>query len=94
MEGATWQEAENERINPAKQKAKELIKKYKLYLGGERYMDDLDALRCALIFCDEMLKEILENYGFKKRIEYWQQVKKELINLQKDWILNNYFVDS
>lgn len=69
-----------------KEKALELVSKFKLYLGtdavGEEYFtSDLDSKRCAYIAVDE----ILNNDGFTQfdihLTEFWKQVKEEIEKL-------------
>ena len=69
----------------AKEKAKELVDKFTLYLGtdvngDECYVDVIEAKQCALICVDS----ILSIYAVKCRIglsSYWQEVKQEINKL-------------
>jgi len=65
-----------------KEKAEELVKKFRLYLGtdavGEEYFtSDLDAKRCALIAVDEILSILFQHH----EIDYWKEVKQEIEKL-------------
>ena len=61
-----------------KEKAKELTDKYTMYQNGYGY--EYKVKQCALIAVDEILG-YLESDGFPLEIEYWQEVKKEIINI-------------
>lgn len=73
-----------------KEKARELVKKFTLYLGTdavgeEYYASELDAKRCALIAVDEiveifefMVASNLENHQFMAILNYWDEVKQEI----------------
>ena len=65
----------------AKEKAKELVRKY-WDLGG---IDVLEAKQCALIAVDEIIKEIdvffLHRYDATDRYFYWKEVKQEIEKL-------------
>ena len=58
----------------AKEKAKELVDRYKFYLGNEQE-NIKEAKDCALIAVDE----ILDKDGYNN--DYWQEVKQEIKNL-------------
>ena len=63
-----------------KEKAKELVDKFTLYLGtdvnGEEcYVDIIESKRCALICVDEI--NIVTNY----EVKYWKEVKQEINEL-------------
>ena len=64
----------------SKEKALELIEKYKAYTRREIF--DTHAKECALIAIDEILNVIDINYGFVNNgaYEYWEDVKKEIKN--------------
>jgi len=71
-------------ITPQK-KAKELVDKFRLYLGtdavGEEYFtSDLDAKRCALIAIDEIIKFGNEQ-GIREPMMYYYKVKEEIEKL-------------
>ena len=69
---------------PVKEKAEELIRKY--YTWGinkeGQTLSWLEAKQCALIAVDEILKELLndELFYFKTKVNYWQEVKQEILN--------------
>jgi hypothetical protein len=58
-----------------KEKAKELVEKYIPFCGME-----MTEIQCALIAVDEILN-YLKTDGFSIQINYWQEVKQEIINL-------------
>jgi hypothetical protein len=67
-----------------KEKATDIFLKYYEMLPNSIYSDDAtksEAIQCALI----VVEEILNNDGFTKfdiyLTEYWEEVKKELLNL-------------
>ena len=72
----------------AKEKAKELVDKFTLYLGtdvngDECYVDVLEAKQCALICIDEMLS-IYDAEGYDSEdygMFYLEEVKQELNKL-------------
>lgn len=71
----------------AKEKAKELVKKYACLNRGEIendwknrdiIFDSLD-IECALIAVDEILKAVESDWSFMEvRQEYWKEVKQEI----------------
>ena len=63
-----------------KEKAKELVDKYKFYLGNEQE-NIKEAKDCALIAVDEILDAIVGTYDFDTLNEYWQEVKQEIEKL-------------
>lgn len=60
----------------AKNKAKELVQKFRIHQPV--WEVEGDAKQFALIAVDEILKELYEwgEVWMKRRIEYWQEVKK------------------
>jgi hypothetical protein len=74
-------------MNTPKEKAKELVEKYWIYLrAGLLYDEEAkeDAKHCALIAVDEILDELSEmNYGLQylNRVAHWQEVKEEIEKL-------------
>ena len=67
----------------AKDKAKELIDKFTLYLGtdvsGEEcYVDILEAKQGALLCVDEIVKNTLQ---VPQVLDYWNEVKQEIEKL-------------
>jgi len=75
----------------AKEKAKELVDKFTLYLGtdvngDECYVDIIEAKRCALICVDEIL-EFAYDVEWEKReeavskLKFLKEVKKEINKL-------------
>jgi hypothetical protein len=70
-----------------KEKAKELVWKYLPILEGWKHKDSNQAKKCALILVDEILKSFgtLTNgnvfYTTFNAIEYYKEVKQEIINL-------------
>ena len=73
-----------------KEKAEELINKYKKYVDDGRhngfYSGEItfnNQKQCALIAVDEMLNNFLSNrtteYG-RERYHFWQEVKQEIEN--------------
>jgi len=63
----------------AKQKAKELIEKFK-YSGGQMKVWPLtaeEAKQCALICVEEIIKE-----GRIDKIQFWQNVKQEILDYE------------
>ena len=72
----------------AKDKAKELVQymlgEHDHYLNLNIEVDKLHSKKCALIFVDEMIKELTEEispsvHGF--RHQYWKEVKQEIEKL-------------
>ena len=59
----------------AKEKAKELVKEYSWN------SDKSDAKQCALICVDEIIESIRHIIGEKLRVEYYLEVKQEIIKL-------------
>ncbi len=67
-----------------KEKAKELLWKYLPILEGWKYKDSNTAKQCALIAVDEIIKVLYSlKFGnaLSDEIEYYEQVKQEIINL-------------
>lgn len=64
-----------------KEKAIELVDKYKFYLGNEQE-NIKEAKDCALIAVDEILDAIVGTYDFDTLNEYWQEVKQEIENYE------------
>jgi len=73
-----------------KEKAKELVEKFRFYLGNsndgeEFYVDDLDAKQCALICVDEILKSLNNIEGQHSTLyeeeDYFKEVKQEIEKL-------------
>ena len=66
-----------------KEKAKELVEKYDETLT---YIESKSkAKQCALIAVDELLDDDVYDMSeqpFEKRIEYWQEVKQELLKIK------------
>jgi len=67
-----------------KEKVKELVEKYTLYLGtdvngDECYVDIMEAKRCALICVDEIL-EALEHHTWQNKdwVRFYKEVKEEI----------------
>lgn len=80
----------------AKNKAIELVEKFKkqqvtvsgcndggnpCIITSEMYFNS--AKQCALICVDEIIKEFDYNSKHDRKFGYWQQVKKEIINLKQ-----------
>ena len=75
----------------AKEKAKELVDKFTLYLGtdvdgDECYVDIMEAKQCALICVDEMLEFAYDIEWEKKeeavsRLKFLKEVKQEINKL-------------
>jgi hypothetical protein len=75
-------------MNPAQQKAAELIEKFKEYAYANTRQDDYsfgrqlqyNAKQCAIIAVDEILEAIdwHDHETPNKEIDFWQEVKKEL----------------
>ncbi len=70
-----------------KQKAKELVEKLSLkfpMISPDHFVKQ-QAKQCALIFIDEIIKEIEAwNFGvidYTNRIKFWKKVKKEINKL-------------
>ena len=68
-----------------KEKAKELVDKFTLYLGtevngDECYVDIIEAKRCALICVDEMIGNYEEKYKYCKSKQFLEEVKQEINN--------------
>ena len=63
-----------------KEKAKELINKFKLSTSANTKINIYVAKQCALIAVDEMINYLNLN-GFSTQIDYWQEVKQEIINI-------------
>jgi hypothetical protein len=65
----------------AKEKAKELVDKFRI---GDRNMKS-KAKQCALICIDEILqtipKEVMSYKPFMMNTDYWQEVKEEINKL-------------
>ena len=64
-----------------KEKAKELVEKYAIWSWNEVYCDYEVAKQCALIAVDEIIR-IENHHKNNKWVEYWQEVKQELINYE------------
>lgn len=70
-----------------KEKAKELLDKYWIYLrAGLLYDDEAkdDAKQCALLAIDEVIQEICatsDKYFIIHRLAYWKEVKDEVEKL-------------
>ena len=69
-----------------KEKAKELVDKFTLYLGtevngDECYVDIIEAKRCALICVDEMIGNYEEKYKYCKSKQFLEEVKQEINKL-------------
>jgi hypothetical protein len=67
----------------AKEKAKDLFEKYyklvdKSRLNKHDNQPELNAKQCALIACEE----IINSKPIGNSLEYWQEVKQELLNLK------------
>ena len=79
-------------MTPPKEKAKELIDKMNnsehcgiKHFPNKKYcecveMNLFQAKQCALIAVDEMINYLNLN-GFSTQIDYWQEVKQEIINI-------------
>jgi len=71
----------------AKEKAKELFKKYYSYLKANLMNDEEaweDAKVCALIAVDEIINDIPDfmlSLGNRLNFKYWQKVKQEIEKL-------------
>lgn len=68
----------------AKEKAQELVDKYKVYSYGITEKNIIDcAKRCALICVDEILKEIerIDDGQTFIPYKYWQEIKQEIEKL-------------
>jgi len=65
-----------------KEKAKELVDKFKYGLWEERVINitQEDAAHCALIAVDE-IEKALTNYDMDLEFRFWEQVKTEIENL-------------
>jgi hypothetical protein len=66
-----------------KEKAIELVAKYKTLLTNNGYYNDtMTAKCCALLNVDEILIIMNEEYFIEsEKIKYWQEVKQEIENL-------------
>lgn len=73
-----------------KEKAKELLDKYRTHIriadacSCLNSIDEIDiAKKCALIVVDEVLKSVLSGYDYDQDSEepFWQEVKTEINNL-------------
>jgi hypothetical protein len=70
-----------------KEKAAELVNRYAIYLRANLMYDEdaeEDAKQCALIAVDEILEDNVDDMSeefFDIRIEYWQEVKREIEKL-------------
>jgi hypothetical protein len=70
-----------------KEKAEELIEKYKQYsqleIGYQGITSRIQsAKKCALIAVDECIKAVESDWSFMEiRMEYWQKVKQEIEKL-------------
>lgn len=69
----------------AQEKADELIDKMYRKIQGEFCQKDyLSARQCAVILIDEIIAELCQyDFGDEytvKRIDYWQEVKNEILN--------------
>ena len=74
----------------SRDKAKELVNKF---IEHTQEWDELDgyvndiykAKQCALIAVDEVIENLVElsngEFTFIHNVEYWQEVKKEILNL-------------
>ena len=73
-------------MNP-KEKAKELVDKFKLSTGANTKINIYVAKQCALIAVDEIddiyqkLTPKDDPYCFLLELEYWQEVKKQIQKL-------------
>lgn len=71
----------------SKQKAIELVNKFKLPIGKNYQLDDAFAKKCALISCDEsidalcMLGQAIIHNERVEAIEYFQLLKEEIEKL-------------
>lgn len=71
-------------MNTPKEKAKELVDKYWIYLrAGLLYDEEAkeDAKHCALIAVDEILKVASFYNDTQGEVTYWQEVKEEIEKL-------------
>ena len=69
-----------------KEKAKELVDRYWIYLrAGLMYDDEAkeDAKQCALIAVDEHFKGMSLTFGCinDRSLKFWKEVKKEIVKL-------------
>lgn len=67
----------------AKEKAEELLHKM-FNTGSALYADRIGAKQCALIAVDEILDDDVYDMSeelFENRINYWEQVKQEILSL-------------
>lgn len=66
-------------MKPEKEKAEELVEKFRLnvldYEGCS--INEHKAKQCALIAVDEILNILFQHY----KIDYWKEVKKEILKL-------------
>ena len=66
---------------PAKEKAEELVDKFKLSTGAHTKINIYVAKQCALIAIDEIYQKLTpkdDPYYFLFELEYWQKVKREI----------------
>jgi len=72
-------------MNNAKEKAKELVLKFAMYLRANLMYDEEaneDAKQCALIAVDEIINDNPNIYDSDRlNYKYWQEVKKEIEKL-------------
>jgi len=64
-----------------REKAKELVDKFKYYSDVNHNGNFENAKQCAIIAVDEILNDDMfgmEEECFEKRINYWEDVKKEI----------------
>jgi hypothetical protein len=68
-------------MNIWEEKAKELVDKFMPHTDSDWETNDLyNAIECALILVDEMLKVLISYAG--KEYDYYLEVKKEIIKLK------------
>jgi hypothetical protein len=71
-------------MNSPKEKAKELVEKYKEFTEDNHAERYCNAKQCAII-CVEISIEEIDNFnrhgGFQYRIDYLQEVKNEILKL-------------
>lgn len=77
------------------EQAKELVEKFWVYAAANDKGSWKNAIQCAIIHCEEMIKEIKwwhdttsyeetgDYLGGEKRITYWQSVLTQLKHLTK-----------
>ena len=67
----------------AKQKAEELVIKMDMVTYADQGEGDSNYIRCALVAVVEILNVISTGTNFDE-YDFWQEVKKELIKLEKE----------